>query len=621
MTAPETNEQPRKYFDDPTYDWKQKPPEWAKPVTDESIIDDIYRCYSHPSEDLTGAEWSRIQRRAFVASSAWTGIDYIKKSAHAKRLRAASPPDAAARTGAFIAPKKAKGYAGTDTINTDPKEWLYAVMPKGAIAYFNINDPYRAYPAKVMDERIPRHVWERIGHDEAEKKVKPSISHLSRAEFEIKKFADNPTMPATYRDIDGELVLNQWRPYVLPPRPPEDRFEIVKFVEDWLDLIYPGRKDFIIKSWAHAYQRPDEKQNVGFVWGGNQGIGKDTLLSTAFHVLARQNRVANIKHDQLGAAFEEFLLWPILIINEFHQIKGDDGLMINRLKAYCAAPPREFRINIKYQLLRLVYNNHSVHITTNMEDRFKRENGDRRYYVMKSHATKEQVRAFVGGRIGANTNLAAWIEDGRGDAFGHYLMSVDLSDFDASRLPEDVEDYDEVQKGFAIQPALAAALDEAAYTFGQSGVPPEQRKELEEMEMADWPEFISSQQLMHCAAYFNMDVDGKPVKAFISNHGWLNVEMNTAGYQELIREEGKTQWVSSKKPADAKGIRAQSSRLFIRKDRIVPGEKVNAMRVRASMFLNELTEYWSTTEGINNYRNASASWVEPTTPGFENAKK
>jgi hypothetical protein len=320
----------------------------------------------------------------------------------------------------------------------------------------------------------------------------------------------------------------------------------------------------------------------------------------------------------LGDRFEEFLLWPIIIINEFHQIKGDDGLMINRLKAYCAAPPREFRINIKYQLLRLVYNNHAVHITTNMEDRFKRENGDRRYYVMKSHATKEKVREFVGGRIGPQTNLASWIEDGRGDAFGHYLMSIDLSDFDASRLPADVEDYDEVQKGFAIQPALAAALDEAAFTFGQWAVPAAQRKEIVDMTTDDWPEFISSQQLMHCNAYFNMDVDGKPVRAFISNQGWLNVEMNTAGYQELIRPEGKTQWVSGKKPTLANGIRAQTTRLFIRKDKILAGERISAMRVRAAEFLNELTAYWSTAQGLGTYKKPEQEW---SAPGFEGVKR
>ncbi|MEJ8856364.1 primase-helicase family protein [Variovorax robiniae] len=614
--------EPRIYYPDASYTWDDIPPEWKGNITDGRILVDIADCVKFEASrenDPFADDVELRSKRVKLASGIWSKLSQ-EQMAFARSLDAAKVKSKMDATAAALLKERdpnevnpaLRGYTGTSSIDTKPKDWVYAVVRKG-IEYYHIADPYRAYPAKVMDERVNQFLWEKNGN----KKIKPSVSHLSRAEFEVKKFADDPTKAVLFRDMDDDLVLNQWRPYVMPPRPAEDRFEIVKFVEDWLDLIYPGRREFIIKSWAHAYQRPAEKQNVGFVWGGNQGIGKDTLLTIGFHVLASQRRVSNIKHNQLDGNFEEFLLNPIIIVNEFHQYKGDDGLMIVRFKAYCAAPPNEFLIDIKYSLLRRVRNIHRVHITTNMEDRFKRENGDRRFYVMKSHATKEQVREFVGGRIGPQTNLASWIEDGRGDAFAHYLMTVDLTGFDPSRLPPDAEDYDEVQKGFAIQPALAAALDEIAATFGQREVAAELRKSLSDMEMEDWPEFVSSQQLMHTNAYYDFDVDGKPLKQFVSNQGWLNIEMSTAGYQEIVREDGRTQFKSTRKPKKADGIRAATSRLFIRKDRILPGEKVVAMRERAKEFLNVLTDYWETTAGFATYVDKKKDWYDA--PGMEDA--
>jgi hypothetical protein len=509
------------------------------------------------------------------------------------------------------------GYAGAAKAETKPGDWVFMPVSGGSGAvYFNLSDPFTAYSAKVMDSRIPMKYWEveldEIGNAvmRANKtvKVSPSESHLARPEFEIQKVAINPHEGSVYIDANGQRCLNQWRPFVAPPRPAEEFFKVGEIVKDWLELIYPGRADYVMDVWAHSYQRLSQKANLGLVFGGGHGIGKDTLLSIATHSFSKQGKVSNIQVAHLTkSGYEEFLLNPILIVGEFHTFKGDTGDMANKLKSYAAAPPHQFSVDVKYKPLTVVENIHRLYVTTNHEDRFPRENGDRRFMILKSHSTKEQVRAFIDERIGKGVDLKSWIDAGAGDAFTHILLERDISGFDCKNLPEDAADHDEVKKGFDIEPILASSFEEISETFGKwsNAV----AADVEEIEQKHWPDFVTSQQILHSRAAHNPDLEGERAATIKGRRGHLDVLMNTAGYQPVIRPEGKAQWIG-KKPGknDRIGtVRVQSSALYIRRESIEPGEKVSSMQERAAKFIEKLSEYWKTENGIATYICSSAN--------------
>ena len=83
----------------------------------------------------------------------------------------------------------------------------------------------------------------------------------------------------------GATVFNLY----LPPR--IERGDASK-AGTWLDLLeylYPDDVKHILDWLAHRVQRPHEKINHALVLGGQQGIGKDTLLEPVKHAVGPWN--------------------------------------------------------------------------------------------------------------------------------------------------------------------------------------------------------------------------------------------------------------------------------------------------------------------------------------------
>ena len=75
-------------------------------------------------------------------------------------------------------------------------------------------------------------------------------------------------------------------------RPPLPWHGDPKLAGRWLDhirLVYPEDGEHIIRWLAHRVQRPGEKINHALVLGGEQGIGKDTLLEPVKHAVGPWN--------------------------------------------------------------------------------------------------------------------------------------------------------------------------------------------------------------------------------------------------------------------------------------------------------------------------------------------
>jgi hypothetical protein len=72
----------------------------------------------------------------------------------------------------------------------------------------------------------------------------------------------------------GVTCFNLYRPPLLQQGNPDESGPWLTHVNN----IFPNDSAHVIKWLAHRVQRPQEKINHALVLGGNQGIGKDTLL-------------------------------------------------------------------------------------------------------------------------------------------------------------------------------------------------------------------------------------------------------------------------------------------------------------------------------------------------------
>jgi hypothetical protein len=156
---------------------------------------------------------------------------------------------------------------------------FYAYMPM----HNYIFTPCRAFwPADSVNARLP---WIPTGELDASGKEKfmlPSVWLDRNRPVELMTWA--PGEPLLIRDSliaeggwfarKGVCCLNLYRPPTLVLGNPDGAERWINHVYN----IYPDEAAYIIQYLAHRVQRPWEKINHALVLGGNQGIGKDTIL-------------------------------------------------------------------------------------------------------------------------------------------------------------------------------------------------------------------------------------------------------------------------------------------------------------------------------------------------------
>jgi hypothetical protein len=222
-------------------------------------------------------------------------------------------------------------------------------------------------------------------------------------------------------------------------RPPTIKLGKASNAGPWLDhvvRVYGHDANHIVKWLAHRVQRPHEKINHALVFGGDQGIGKETMLEPVKHAVGAWN-FSEVSPLQMVSRFNGFIKSVILRVSE-----GRDLGEVNRFSFYdhsktlIAAPPDVLRVDEKNLKEHYVVNVTGVIVTTN-----HKSNGlflpadDRRHFVAWSDLTKED---FADGYW--NT-LWGWYADG---GYGHvaaYLAELDLSSFDPKAPPHKTEAF------------------------------------------------------------------------------------------------------------------------------------------------------------------------------------
>jgi Family of unknown function (DUF5906) len=274
----------------------------------------------------------------------------------------------------------------------------------------------------------------------------------------------------------GVTCLNLYRP------PPEFDGGKASEAKPWLAhvrRVYPNDVDHIIYWLAHRVQHPEIKINHALFLGGEQGIGKDTMLEPAKYAVAPWNFIEVSPSHMLGR-FNGFLKTVILRLNEARDLGESNRFAFNdHLKPYTASPPDTLRVDEKHLREYYIFNCCGVIITSNYKtDGIYLSPDDRRHYVAWSDCTKEDFNEAYWKR------LWSWYEKGGYQHVAAYLAKHDLSAFnakapppktatfwaivDANRAPEEgeLEDiFDKLGKPNAV--TLEQVINHAGYKFSQ----------------------------------------------------------------------------------------------------------------------------------------------------------
>jgi hypothetical protein len=221
-------------------------------------------------------------------------------------------------------------------------------------------------------------------------------------------------------------VFNLYRPPLIKPGNAAE-------AERWLDhihKIYSNDAAHIIKWCAHRVQRPQEKVNHALVFGGAQGIGKDTLLEPVKRAVGPWN-FGEVSPQQLLGRFNGYLKSVILRVSEARDLGEVNRYQFyDHLKAYTAAPPDVLRVDEKNTKEYNVFNCCGLILTSNHKTAgIYLPADDRRHYVAWSDLTRD---AFVDDYW---TGLWYWYNHGGDRHVAAYLAELDIAEFDAKAPP------------------------------------------------------------------------------------------------------------------------------------------------------------------------------------------
>ena len=289
------------------------------------------------------------------------------------------------------------------------------------------------WPGASVNARLPPVP---VGND---KKIS-ATQHLDRTS-PVEQMTWAPGEPELIRDrlLDeggwierkGVTAYNLFRPAIIVPRRGD--------VAPWLghvETLYPEAAGHIITCLAHKVQRPAEKINHALVLGGEQGIGKDTILEPVTRAVGPWN-FQDVSPRQILGRFNGHLKSIILRISEARDLGDADRFALyDHLKAIIAAPPDTLRIDEKNIREYVIPNVVWVIITTNHKvGGIYLPPDDRRHFVAWSILTRAMFAPDYFAR------LYRWYGNGGTEIVAHYLGTLDISKFNPKAPPPQTEAF------------------------------------------------------------------------------------------------------------------------------------------------------------------------------------
>ena len=341
---------------------------------------------------------------------------------------------------------------------------FYAHMPSHSYIFVPSREPW---PASSVNARIPPVTVTlpdgRPKLDSHDKPMKMAAAAWLDRHKPVEQMTWAPGEPLVIQDRliseggwirrPGCSCFNLYRPPVVAPG---DESDVWRWVEH-IKVIYPNEWQHLIYWFAHRIQRPHEKINHALVLGGNQGIGKDSILEPIKYGVGPWN-FSEVSPQHLLGRFNGFVKSVILRVSEARDLGDVDRFAFyDHMKTYTAAPPDVLRVDEKHLREYSVFNVCGVIITSNHKtDGIYLPADDRRHFVAWSDARREEFSE------GYWKELYDWYEAGGSRNVVAYLQTLDISAFnakspppkteafwsivDANKAPEDAELADAIDK-------------------------------------------------------------------------------------------------------------------------------------------------------------------------------
>ena len=225
------------------------------------------------------------------------------------------------------------------------------------------------------------------------------------------------------------LGCHTFNRYVIPNVPVGDPDLAGPWLDHIKDLYGDEGVNLIVPRLAHRVQRPAEKINHAMVWGGDPGIGKDTILAPVRYVIGEAN-MAEASPQDLTGKFTSFKRAIILRISEARDLGEVNRYALHEhTKTLLAAPPETLTVNEKFLPGYSIPNVVFVIFTTNHPDALYLPADDRRHLVLWSDlpASPEQDASAQA--------MHAWYARGGNAHVAAYLHAYDLSKFNPKAPP------------------------------------------------------------------------------------------------------------------------------------------------------------------------------------------
>jgi hypothetical protein len=224
----------------------------------------------------------------------------------------------------------------------------------------------------------------------------------------------------------GASVFNLYLPPSIEHGDPNGASRWINHV----NRVYPNEADHIIKWLAHRVQHPSVKINHALLLGGEQGIGKDSLLVPVVHACGPWN-CSEVSPKQVLGRFNGFIKSVILRISEARDLGDVDRFgFYDAMKTLTAAPPDVLRCDEKNVREHAVFNVTGVILTSNYKtDGLYLPSDDRRHFVAWSERTRTDFPEAYW------TGLYGWYAAGGIENVAAYLATLDISAFDPKAPP------------------------------------------------------------------------------------------------------------------------------------------------------------------------------------------
>jgi hypothetical protein len=244
-------------------------------------------------------------------------------------------------------------------------------------------------------------------------------------------------------------------------------------VAPWLNhiqTIYPDDTEHLLKWMAHRAQRPGEKINHCLLLGGEQGIGKDSILEPLKYAVGPWNFREISPHRLLGE-FNGYMRAVVLRISEARDLgEVNRFAFYEHFKTITVTPPDVIEVNEKHLREYNLFNVCGVILTTNHKiGGIYLPPDDRRTYVAWSKSKREDFNTDYWDRL-----WAWYLEQDGIRKVAAFLKTYDLSCFNAKAPP----------------PRTPAFFEIVA-----SGVPQEELELLDLIERLGEPDALTIRQL------------------------------------------------------------------------------------------------------------------------------